>query len=55
MGEYELLDVYCLPQFDPPRIRVCFAVIGCADFPKPYYDAIREPLGLPDVVCGGED
>lgn len=47
-----ILRVECDFGFDPPQIKIILLDMSSYSIPKPLYDAIREPLGLPDLICG---
>lgn len=48
----DYISVECINEFDPPRIRITVAPGVFYDIPKPFYDLIRQSLGLPDIICG---
>ena len=52
----DVVSVACDYNYDPPYITITLGnPVGYHfSIPKPYYDTIRGPLGLPDVVCEGK-
>lgn len=47
-----ILEVRCDMNYDPPQIMIILLDMSSYSIPKPLYDAIRVPLGLPDLICG---
>lgn len=49
----DVLQVYCLENSDPQLVVIELKDLQSIAIPYTFYLLIADPLGLPDIICGG--
>lgn len=47
----DVVSVECIPEYDPPFVRIMLLNNVGYDIPYSLYQLIQQPLGLPDIIC----